>query len=103
MTVWVCVGVIAWARKGVCGWGSLDCCSRERDRERVCVCVCLRACVHGCMFVWVWRCRCDCVGMCEGVVVIALVSRGVRVCLCGTALIDGVHVHVHVCWCGVGG
>ena len=24
----VCVGVIAWAMRAVCGWDSLDCCSR---------------------------------------------------------------------------
>ena len=45
--VWVCrcgcdcvsgcnsVGVILWTRKGVCGWGILDCCNK------VCVCVCV--------------------------------------------------------------
>ena len=37
------VRVIAWARKGVCGWVSLDCCSE--------VCVCVRDCVG--VEVWV--------------------------------------------------
>ena len=27
------MGMIAWVRKAVCGWGSLDCC------RKVCVCV----------------------------------------------------------------
>ena len=34
MTVWVCVGVIVWVRRGVSGWGSLDC-SRQGRSEWV--------------------------------------------------------------------
>ena len=37
------VGVIAWVRKAVCGWGSLDCC------RKVCVCG-----GRGGVNVWVW-------------------------------------------------
>ena len=47
----------------MCRWNSFDCFSE------VCVCFC------------VWRCGCDCVGMCEGVFVTALVRRGC-VCVC---------------------
>ena len=48
------VGVIAWVRKIVCGWGSLDCCRKvhvhvcvwgERGRGSVCVCVIVCVCV----------------------------------------------------------
>ena len=49
------------------------------------MCVCVHVCV--------WRCECDCAGVCEGVVVIALVRS-----VCETALMDG----VHVCWTWVG-
>ena len=54
--VWVCecdcvgVGVIAWARKGVCGWYSLNCCCK--------VCMCVggggREGSVGGVTVWVW-------------------------------------------------
>ena len=53
------VGVIAWVRKGVCGWDSLDCCLK------VCTCVCQGrggrgggrsacVCVGVGVTVWVW-------------------------------------------------
>ena len=45
------VGVIAWVRKGVCGWDSLDCCLK------VCTCMCVSGeggvCVCVCVCVWV--------------------------------------------------
>ena len=44
VAVWECEGVIARARRAVCGWNSLYCCSK------VCVCVC----VCGGMGVEVW-------------------------------------------------
>ena len=41
--VTVCVGVIAWVRKTVCGWGSLDSCHKvcvgREGGESVCECV----------------------------------------------------------------
>ena len=70
-----CVGVIGWARRAVCGWVSLDFCSR------VCVCVCV------CVIVWV------------NVGVIAWVRKYVG----GTGLISASNF-VHVCVCrGSGG
>ena len=52
--------MIAWVRKGVCGWDSLDCCLK------VCTCMCVsgegaeekEGGVCGCVGV------CDCVGGC---------------------------------------
>ena len=45
------MGVIAWASRAVCGWGSLDCCSRVS----VCVCVCEEGeRGRGCVGVIVW-------------------------------------------------
>ena len=60
----VCVCVIAWARRAVCGWGSLDCCSR--------VCVCGGAASIAEVHVCVWgggggegegECLCECMGV----------------------------------------
>ena len=70
MIVWAGVGVIAWVRKGVCGWYSLNCCCK--------VCMCVWGGVWGeCV------CGCDCVGVgvivWVGVGVIAWVRKG----LCG--------------------
>ena len=48
------MGVIARARRAVCGWGSLDCCSFAC----VCVCVIVCECRCGCGC----GCGCDCVG-----------------------------------------
>ena len=42
------VGVIAWVRKEVCGWDSLDCCLK------LCTCMCVSGEVKGeCMCGWV--------------------------------------------------
>ena len=69
------VGVIAWVRKGVCGWNSLDCCLKVH----VCKCRCMAGeggvCVCVCVCVSRWVGGCDCVG----VGVIACVRKG----LCG--------------------
>ena len=50
MIVWAGVGVIAWVRKGVCGWYSLNCCCK--------VCMCVWGGVRGSVCVgvtvWVW-------------------------------------------------
>ena len=46
----MCVGVIAWARKGVCGWYSLNCCCKICVFGE-CVCVCVTVCVG--VIVWV--------------------------------------------------
>ena len=91
--MWVCVGVIVWVRKGVCGWNSLDCflkvhvctCRCVGGRGSVCVCVggggvrvrkgvCGWDSLHCCCRVCVRRgrgrggggvcvCVCDCVGV----------------------------------------
>ena len=52
--VCVGVGVIAWARKRVCGWYSLNCCCK--------VCMCVRGVWGECVGVIVWVCGCDCEG-----------------------------------------
>ena len=56
MIVWVGVGVIAWVRKGLCGWYSLNCCCK--------VCMCWRGGSVGGVWggVTVWVGGCDCVG-----------------------------------------
>ena len=51
LSVCECVGVIVWARRGVNGWGSLDCSSPLRK------CVCVSFCGCGC------GCDCECVGV----------------------------------------
>ena len=51
------VGVIAWVRKGLCGWYSLNCCSKVcmcvggECGGSVCECDCVCVCV--CVCVWV--------------------------------------------------
>ena len=72
------VGVIAWVRKGVCGWGSLDC------FRKVHVCVCGG---EGGVCVWMCGCGCDCVCVCVCVGVIAWVRKGV----CGWSSLDSYH------------
>ena len=56
--MWVGVGVIAWVRKGVCGWYSLNCCCK------VCMCVGGGSVGGVCVGVTVWVGGCDCVGGC---------------------------------------
>ena len=48
VSVCACVCVIVWARRGVCGWGILHCCSK--------VWVCVFVCV--CVTVGVYECAC---------------------------------------------
>ena len=71
------VGVIAWVRKGVFGWGSLDCCRKmcvwgvgERGEvECVCDCLGVGVIVWGCVEnAWVWK------GACGGAAIIAAVK-----------------------------
>ena len=103
------VGVIAWVRKGVCGWDSLDCCLKVHD-VHVCVfqgrgkrgrgSACVYDCVGVGVIVWVsvgviaWVrkgvCGCDGLDCCRKVHVCMYVSRGrggegrgsVCVCVC---------------------
>ena len=83
--VWVGVGVIAWMKKGVCGWDTLDCCHKvcgeggcegrggegcvcvtaliaavkymdeEGERERGSVCVGVIVWVGMGVIAWVWK------------------------------------------------
>ena len=55
----VSVGVIAWARKGVCWWYSLNCCCK------LCMCVGVGGeCGGERVWVQLCGCGCDCVGGC---------------------------------------
>ena len=58
MIVWAGVGVIAWVRKGLCGWYTLNCCCK------VCMCVWGECGGSVCVGVTVWVGGCDCVGGC---------------------------------------
>ena len=64
-----CVGVIAWVRKGVCGWSGLD--------WKVCSCfVPVSGCVGVIAWVRVGVCGSDCVGEEECVGGVALIEYG---------------------------
>ena len=87
-----CVGVIAWAMRAVCGWDSLDCCSR--------------VIVYGCVGMDVGVTECG--GMCDCVGVIAWMREGVcgwdsldcclKVCTCVSG--KGEEGEGRVCVCG---